>query len=69
MRGYRGADARMKQKKPNRLAAHREFYAKIAAVAGGQLRVNLKRAFEVAPREYFLAMSPTSGGRVIDAAA
>jgi protein-L-isoaspartate(D-aspartate) O-methyltransferase len=60
-------NAQMKPKKPTRLAACREFYAKMAAAAGGQLRDDLERAFETVPREYFLgrgpwiAVSPISG--------
>jgi protein-L-isoaspartate(D-aspartate) O-methyltransferase len=60
----------MKPTKRNRLAAGREFYAKLAAAAGGALRDELERAFELVPREYFLgpgpwlAMSPISGLQV-----
>jgi len=55
------------KKKPNRLTACRQFYAKMASAAGGQLRDDLERAFEIVPREYFLgpgpwiAVSPISG--------
>jgi protein-L-isoaspartate(D-aspartate) O-methyltransferase len=48
----------MKQKKINRLAACREFYAKMAAAGGGQLRDDLERAFEIVPREHFLGPGP-----------
>jgi protein-L-isoaspartate(D-aspartate) O-methyltransferase len=55
------------EKKHNRLAACREFYARMAAAGGGQLRADLERAFEMVPRELFLgrgpwlAVSPISG--------
>jgi len=48
----------MKQKKHDRLAACREFYAKLAAAGGGALRDDLERAFELVPREYFLGPGP-----------
>lgn len=48
----------MKQRKRNRLAACREFYAKMAAAAGGQLRDDLERAFAIVPRELFLGPGP-----------
>lgn len=48
----------MKQKKINRLAACREFYARMAAAGGGQLRDDLERAFEIVPREHFLGPGP-----------
>jgi protein-L-isoaspartate(D-aspartate) O-methyltransferase len=57
----------MNRKKTDRLAACRQFYAKMAAAGGGPLREDLERAFEIVPREYFLgpgpwlATSPVSG--------
>jgi protein-L-isoaspartate(D-aspartate) O-methyltransferase len=48
----------MNRKKTDRLAACREFYAKMAAAGGGQLRDDLERAFEIVPREYFLGAGP-----------
>jgi protein-L-isoaspartate(D-aspartate) O-methyltransferase len=48
----------MKGKKADRLVACRQFYAKMAAAGGGQLRDDLERAFEVVPREYFLGAGP-----------
>jgi protein-L-isoaspartate(D-aspartate) O-methyltransferase len=58
----------MNRKRADRLAACRQFYAKMAAAtAGGPLRDDLERAFEMVPREYFLgpgpwfATSPVSG--------
>jgi protein-L-isoaspartate(D-aspartate) O-methyltransferase len=44
--------------RPDRLAACRQFYAKMAAAGGGQLREELERAFEIVPREYFLGAGP-----------
>jgi protein-L-isoaspartate(D-aspartate) O-methyltransferase len=60
----------MNRKKTDRLSACREFYAKMAAAGGGQLRDDLERAFEIVPREFFLgvgpwlAVSPLSGIQV-----
>lgn len=57
----------MNRRKTDRLAACRQFYAKMAAAGGGQLREDLECAFETIPREYFLgpgpwlAVSPMSG--------
>ena len=48
----------MRPKKTDRLAACREFYAKMVAAGGGQLREDLERAFEIVPREYFLGPGP-----------
>src|SRR5262249_36274133 len=48
----------MNRKKTDRLAACRQFYAKMAAAAGGHLRDDLERAFEIVPREYFLGAGP-----------
>jgi protein-L-isoaspartate(D-aspartate) O-methyltransferase len=48
----------MKRKKIDRLAACREFYARMVAAGGGQLREDLERAFEIVPREYFLGTGP-----------
>jgi protein-L-isoaspartate(D-aspartate) O-methyltransferase len=48
----------MNRKKTHRLAACRQFYAKMAAAGGGQLREDLERAFEIVPREYFLGAGP-----------
>jgi protein-L-isoaspartate(D-aspartate) O-methyltransferase len=48
----------MKQKKRNRLVACREFYAKMAASAGGPVRELLERAFQFVPREHFLGQGP-----------
>jgi protein-L-isoaspartate(D-aspartate) O-methyltransferase len=48
----------MNRKRTDRLAACREFYAKMAAAGGGQLRDDLERAFEIVPREYFLGTGP-----------
>ena len=48
----------MNRKKPDRLAACRQFYAKMVAAGGGQLREDLERAFEIVPREYFLGPGP-----------
>ena len=42
----------------DRLAACRQFYAKMVAAGGGQLREDLERAFEIVPREYFLGPGP-----------
>ena len=41
-----------------RLAACRQFYAKMVASGGSQLREDLERAFEIVPREYFLGAGP-----------
>jgi protein-L-isoaspartate(D-aspartate) O-methyltransferase len=46
------------QQIPDRLTAAREFYAKLVAVAGGQLRDDLERAFDLVPREHFLGVGP-----------
>jgi protein-L-isoaspartate(D-aspartate) O-methyltransferase len=48
----------MNRKKIDRLAACRQFYAKMAAAGGGQLRDDLERAFDIVPREYFLGAGP-----------
>lgn len=48
----------MNRKKTDRLSACREFYAKMAAAGGGQLRDDLERAFEIVPREFFLGVGP-----------
>ena len=48
----------MSRKKTDRLAACRQFYAKMVAAGGGQLREDLERAFEIVPREYFLGAGP-----------
>jgi protein-L-isoaspartate(D-aspartate) O-methyltransferase len=48
----------MNRKTTDRLAACRQFYAKMAAAGGGQLRDDLERAFEIVPREYFLGPGP-----------
>ena len=48
----------MIRKKTDRLASCRQFYAKMAAAGGGQLREDLERAFEIVPREYFLGTGP-----------
>jgi protein-L-isoaspartate(D-aspartate) O-methyltransferase len=48
----------MNRKKIDRLAACRQFYAKMVAAGGGQLREDLERAFEIVPREYFLGPGP-----------
>ena len=48
----------MKRKRTDRLAACRQFYAKMVAAGGGQLRDDLERAFEIVPREYFLGRGP-----------
>jgi len=48
----------LKKKKLDRLAASREFYAMMAAAAGGELRDDLERAFEFVPREHFLGPGP-----------
>ena len=48
----------MNRKKIDRLSACREFYAKMAAAGGGQLRDDLERAFEIVPREFFLGVGP-----------
>jgi protein-L-isoaspartate(D-aspartate) O-methyltransferase len=48
----------MKRKRTDRFAACRQFYAKMAAAGGGQLRDDLERAFEIVPREYFLGAGP-----------
>jgi hypothetical protein len=44
----------MSRNETDRLSACRQFYAKMAAASGGQLREDLERAFEIVPREYFL---------------
>ena len=48
----------MTRKRTDRLAACRQFYAKLVAACGGQLREDLERAFEIVPREYFLGPGP-----------
>jgi protein-L-isoaspartate(D-aspartate) O-methyltransferase len=48
----------MNRKKTDRLAVCRQFYAKMVAAGGGQLRDDLERAFEIVPREYFLGPGP-----------
>jgi protein-L-isoaspartate(D-aspartate) O-methyltransferase len=48
----------MKRKKADLLVACRQFYARMAAAGGGQLRDDLERAFEIVPREYFLGAGP-----------
>jgi protein-L-isoaspartate(D-aspartate) O-methyltransferase len=48
----------MNRKKTDRFAACREFYAKMAAASGGQLRDDLERVFEIVPREHFLGAGP-----------
>jgi protein-L-isoaspartate(D-aspartate) O-methyltransferase len=48
----------MNRKRTDRLAACRQFYAKMVAAGGGQLRDDLERAFEIVPREYFLGAGP-----------
>jgi protein-L-isoaspartate(D-aspartate) O-methyltransferase len=48
----------MNRKKVDRLAACRQFYARMVAAGGGQLREDLERAFEIVPREYFLGPGP-----------
>jgi protein-L-isoaspartate(D-aspartate) O-methyltransferase len=48
----------MNRKRTDRLAACRQFYAKMVAAGGGQLREDLERAFEIVPREYFLGAGP-----------
>jgi protein-L-isoaspartate(D-aspartate) O-methyltransferase len=48
----------MNRKKTDRLAACRQFYAKMVAAGGGQLREDLEHAFEIVPREYFLGAGP-----------
>jgi protein-L-isoaspartate(D-aspartate) O-methyltransferase len=48
----------MSGKRTDRLAACRQFYAKMAAAGGGQSREDLERAFEIVPREYFLGSGP-----------
>ena len=48
----------MSRKQTDRLAACRQFYAKMVAAGGGQLREDLERAFEIVPREYFLGSGP-----------
>jgi protein-L-isoaspartate(D-aspartate) O-methyltransferase len=48
----------MNRKKIDRLSACRQFYAKMVAAGGGQLREDLERAFEIVPREYFLGTGP-----------
>jgi protein-L-isoaspartate(D-aspartate) O-methyltransferase len=42
----------------DRLAAARQFYARMAAAGGGELRAALERAFELVPREHFLGPGP-----------
>lgn len=42
----------------DRLAAARQFYAAMAAAAGGDVRAGLERAFELVPREHFLGPGP-----------
>jgi protein-L-isoaspartate O-methyltransferase len=46
------------QQLPDRVAAAREFYAKIVSTAGGELRNDLERAFELVTREHFLGVGP-----------
>lgn len=48
----------MNRKRTDRLAACRQFYAKMVAAGGGELREDLERAFEIVPREYFLGPGP-----------
>jgi protein-L-isoaspartate(D-aspartate) O-methyltransferase len=48
----------MTRKKTDRLAACRQFYAKMAAAGGGQMREELEHVFEIVPREYFLGAGP-----------
>ena len=48
----------MNRKKIDRLEACRQFYAKMVAAGGGQLRDDLEHAFEIVPREYFLGPGP-----------
>jgi protein-L-isoaspartate(D-aspartate) O-methyltransferase len=48
----------MNRKKTDRLAACRQFYAKMVAAGGGQLADDLERAFEIVPRDYFLGPGP-----------
>ena len=48
----------MNRKMTDRLAACRQFYAKMVAAGGGHLREDLERAFETVPREYFLGPGP-----------
>lgn len=48
----------MNRKRTDRLAACRQFYAKMVASGGGQLREDLEHAFEIVPREYFLGAGP-----------
>jgi protein-L-isoaspartate(D-aspartate) O-methyltransferase len=43
---------------PPHLTAHREFYAKLVAVAGGPLRDRLEHAFTAVRRERFLGPGP-----------
>ena len=46
------------RKRTDRLAACRQFYAKMVAAGGGELREDLERAFEIVPREHFLGVGP-----------
>jgi protein-L-isoaspartate(D-aspartate) O-methyltransferase len=48
----------LSKKRANRLSAAREFYAKMAAAAGGELQEDLERAFNFVPRELFLGPGP-----------
>jgi protein-L-isoaspartate(D-aspartate) O-methyltransferase len=48
----------MSRKKTDRLDACREFYAKMVAAGGGELREELERVFEIVPREHFLGAGP-----------
>jgi hypothetical protein len=41
----------MNRKKTKRVAACRQFYAKMAAAGDGLMRYDLERAFEIVPRE------------------
>jgi protein-L-isoaspartate(D-aspartate) O-methyltransferase len=48
----------LNKRRPDRLAASREFYAEMAAAAGYKLRDDLERAFNFVPREHFLGPGP-----------
>lgn len=48
----------MSRKRTDRLTACRQFYAKMVAAGGNEMREDLERAFEIVPREYFLGPGP-----------
>jgi protein-L-isoaspartate(D-aspartate) O-methyltransferase len=57
----------MEKTDPARLAACREFYAKLVAVAGGPLRDRLEHAFGMVRRENFLGPGPWLARSIYDA--